>query len=79
MNYQFYDILQKNNIEVLYDDRNENAGVKFNDSDLIGIYYRFVLSDKLGDKIEVKKRDEKVGTIILQKESLQLLNKEFFK
>ncbi|HNZ86394.1 MAG TPA: His/Gly/Thr/Pro-type tRNA ligase C-terminal domain-containing protein [bacterium] len=79
MNYQFYDILQKNNIEVLYDDRNENAGVKFNDSDLIGIYYRFVLSDKLGDKIEVKKRDEKVGTIISQKESLQLLNKEFFK
>jgi prolyl-tRNA synthetase len=79
VNYQFYDILQKNNIEVLYDDRNENAGVKFNDSDLIGIYYRFVLSDKLGDKIEVKKRDEKVGTIISQKESLQLLNKEFFK
>ncbi len=79
IDYKFYDILQKNNIEVLYDDRNENAGVKFNDSDLIGIYYRFVLSDKLGDKIEVKKRDEKASTIVSQKESLELLNKEFFK
>ncbi|MDD4290445.1 MAG: His/Gly/Thr/Pro-type tRNA ligase C-terminal domain-containing protein [Patescibacteria group bacterium] len=76
---KFYNILQKNNIEVLYDDRNENPGVKLKDADLIGIYYRFILSDKLGDKIELKKRTDKTNQILSQKESLDLLKKEFFK
>lgn len=76
---KFYNILQKNNIEVLYDDRNENPGIKFNDADLIGIHYRFILSDKLGDKIEIKKRIDKTSKILSQKESLDLLKKEFFK
>ncbi|MCK5085365.1 prolyl-tRNA synthetase, partial [Candidatus Parcubacteria bacterium] len=34
---KIYKSLQKEKIEVLYDDRNESAGVKFKDSDLIGI------------------------------------------
>jgi len=76
---KFYNILQKNNIEVLYDDRNENPGVKLKDADLIGIYYRFILSDKLGDKIEIKKRIDKTSQILSQKESIDLLKKEFFK
>ena len=33
---EIYDELQKNNVSVLYDDRDENAGVKFNDAELIG-------------------------------------------
>lgn len=47
------------NIDVLYDDRDVPAGVKFSDADLIGIPYRLVVSEKTGDKIEVKKRAEK--------------------
>jgi len=45
-------------IEVLFDDRNESAGTKFSDADLIGIPYRLVVSKRTGDKIEVKKRSE---------------------
>jgi prolyl-tRNA synthetase len=43
---------------VLYDDRKERAGVKFADSDLIGLPYRIVVgrSAKEG-KVEVKARD----------------------
>ncbi|GMO49786.1 MAG: proline--tRNA ligase [Termitinemataceae bacterium] len=56
------------NIEVLLDDRNERAGVKFNDADLIGIPLRIVVGDKnLGSdvpKIEVKMRKEQDSVLI---------------
>ena len=57
---KIYASLQKEKIEVLYDDRNESAGVKFKDSDLIGIPLRIVVSKKTLEKnsVEVKKRDE---------------------
>lgn len=52
-----YDELQKNNIEVLYDDREEiRAGVKFAETDLIGLPHRLVVSKKTSGKIEYKKR-----------------------
>ena len=46
-------------LEVLYDDRNERAGVKFNDADLLGMPVRVAVGDR-GLKngiIEVKRRD----------------------
>ena len=57
---KIYISLQKEKIEVLYDDRNESAGVKFKDSDLIGIPLRIVVSKKTLEKnsIELKKRNE---------------------
>jgi prolyl-tRNA synthetase len=55
---KIYEELQKNNIDVLYDDREDvSAGVKFADADLIGIPVRLVVSERAGDKIEWKKRD----------------------
>ena len=51
--------------EVLYDDRAERAGVKFNDADLIGIPLQVVVGKKAGEGIvEVKERQtlEKVDT-----------------
>jgi prolyl-tRNA synthetase len=58
---ELYRYLLSQGIEVLWDDRNERAGVKFNDCDLIGIPYRIVVSKKtlLSDEFEVKKRTEK--------------------
>ncbi|MFH1662006.1 MAG: aminoacyl--tRNA ligase-related protein [Candidatus Falkowbacteria bacterium] len=56
---KIYENLQKNNIEVLYDDREETmAGEKFKDSDLIGCPYRVVVSEKTlkENSVEVKKR-----------------------
>lgn len=41
-----YDVLTAEGVEVLYDDRDVRAGEKFADSDLIGIPYRIVVSDK---------------------------------
>lgn len=53
-------------IEILYDDRDLGAGAKFADSDLIGIPYRIVVSDKslAAGGVEIKKRSEKESRII---------------
>ena len=40
---EVYDTLQTLNIEVLLDDRNERAGIKFNDADLLGIPLRITI------------------------------------
>lgn len=54
-----YQTLVDAEIEVLFDDRAEPAGVKFTDADLLGIPYRLVVSSKTlsSDNIEVKKRE----------------------
>ncbi len=52
--------LQKQNIEVLYDDRQKNPGEKFAESDLIGIPYRVVVSERTlaVNSVEVKERSK---------------------
>jgi prolyl-tRNA synthetase len=44
--------------DVLYDDRDETAGVKFNDADLIGLPLRLVISERLlaAGEVEIKPR-----------------------
>jgi prolyl-tRNA synthetase len=47
-------------VEVLFDDRKERAGVKFKDSELIGIPYRVVTGRSLSEgKVEIVKRATK--------------------
>lgn len=46
-------------VSLVFDDREISAGEKFADADLIGCPYRLVVSKKTGDKIEIKKRNEK--------------------
>jgi len=41
-----YQTLQDAGIEVLFDDRDDRAGVKFNDADLIGAPYHLVIGEK---------------------------------
>ncbi|MBP8117658.1 MAG: proline--tRNA ligase [Nitrospira sp.] len=41
-----YRAMQESGIEVLWDDRDERAGVKFNDADLIGAPYHLVIGEK---------------------------------
>ncbi|HNP70411.1 MAG TPA: proline--tRNA ligase [Kouleothrix sp.] len=45
-------------VQVLYDDRDESAGVKFNDADLIGLPARLLVSDRLlaAGQVELKPR-----------------------
>lgn len=52
-----YSELNRVGIEALLDDRNERAGVKFKDADLVGIPYRIVTGRSLQQgKVEVVKR-----------------------
>ncbi len=55
---KIYADLQKNNIEVLCDDRELRPGEKFADSDLIGIPLRVIISDKTitSGNYEIKER-----------------------
>jgi len=60
-----YNELQKEDIDVLLDDRDERAGVKFKDADLIGIPLTITIGQKAKEtgKIEIKKRKD--GGVIL--------------
>ncbi|SFE66761.1 prolyl-tRNA synthetase [Thermoanaerobacter thermohydrosulfuricus] len=54
-----YAALQKEGIEVLIDDRDLRAGVKFNDADLLGIPIRITVGKKVDDGIvEIKLREK---------------------
>ncbi|MDQ3753308.1 MAG: His/Gly/Thr/Pro-type tRNA ligase C-terminal domain-containing protein [Acidobacteriota bacterium] len=46
---KLYSELQRAGLQVLLDDRDERAGVKFKDADLIGIPYRVTVGKKIGD------------------------------
>ena len=57
---KIYNNLLNEKIEVLIDDRNETAGVKFTDAELIGIPIIIVVGKKVKEgKVEVRKRKEK--------------------
>ncbi len=67
---------QKNGIEVLYDDReNKTAGEKFGDSDLLGIPYRLVISEKTLAKnsVEVKERGKNKVQLMKMTQVLKFL------
>lgn len=53
----FYDTLQQQGVEVLYDDRQVSPGEKFAESDLIGIPLRIVISPKTLEKQSVEIKD----------------------
>lgn len=54
---QLYEKLQDANIEVLLDDRDERAGVKFKDADLVGIPYRIVTGKSIAQgEVEIYTR-----------------------
>ena len=57
---QLYSLLQESGIEVLYDDRDESPGVKFNDADLIGLPVRVTVSNRTVKEksVEIKLRHE---------------------
>jgi prolyl-tRNA synthetase len=58
MSVQLYEALKQRGIEVILDDRDERAGVKFKDADLIGIPLRVTVGQKLltAGVLEVKIR-----------------------
>lgn len=84
---RYYDELQKAGIEVLLDDRDERPGVKFKDSELIGIPVRLGIGEKSlakgvvelkvrgGDLITLKPEEAVTAVIRTVRNELDNLNK----
>jgi prolyl-tRNA synthetase len=72
---ELYDSLQSNGLTVLYDDREETPGVKFNDADLLGTPLRVTVSPRTLEKgsLEVKRRSEKEGELVPLDGALSLI------
>jgi prolyl-tRNA synthetase len=76
---KLYQDLQHAGLDVLLDDRDERAGVKFKDADLIGIPYRITLGKKLVDGLvelfdrrTKQSEDVKLSEIVAQVQRLAL-------
>jgi prolyl-tRNA synthetase len=67
---QLYLDLQKQGLDILYDDRDERPGSKFNDADLLGIPYRLTVGKTFEKEGKVELRSRKTGeTLILAPEA----------
>lgn len=75
---QLYADLTAAGVEVLYDDRRETAGVKFNDADLIGLPLRAVVSRRSlkNGGIELKLRSQKESRIVPLGEAVAVIQEE---
>lgn len=71
---KLYEYLKNKNTTVLYDDREKTAGEKFSDSDLLGIPYRIVVSDRSisSGEFEIKNRKSGDVRVVGEKELLNL-------
>ena len=65
--------LEQKGLEVLFDDRNERAGVKLADSELIGIPVRVVFSDKNEGKLEITLREKSETKLLPVDEAMKFV------
>jgi prolyl-tRNA synthetase len=67
---KIYDQLKGMNVSVLFDDRDERAGVKFNDADLIGCPLRVTVGEKAlqNGMVELKLRSETENQLVALEE-----------
>ena len=72
---EVYQKLMGAGVEVLWDDREESAGVKFADADLIGIPVRLVVSKKTKDKVEWKRRASEKTELLSVDEVIKRLSR----
>lgn len=72
---EMYDKLTQAGIEILYDDRDNSAGEKFADADLLGIPYRLVVSQKTVEsgKHELKGRTQPEAQTLSSDEIIKTL------
>jgi len=63
---RLYTELQAAGVEVLYDDRDERPGVKFNDADLIGLPLRLTVGERALKQggVELKRRGSKESVVV---------------
>ncbi|HEC21221.1 MAG TPA: proline--tRNA ligase, partial [Candidatus Peregrinibacteria bacterium] len=77
---KLYEKLLKEDIDVLYDDRDSRPGEKFADADLIGIPIRLTISSRTLEKkaVEFKPRNKKDFEVLSETEVLKKI-KNFYK
>jgi len=75
--------LEKAGIDVLLDDRDERAGVKFKDAELIGVPYRINIGKKLAegqvevvDRLTLKTEDLAIDSVTQHLQSLLAASKQ---
>jgi prolyl-tRNA synthetase len=75
---RLYADLQAAGLEVLFDDRDETPGVKFNDADLIGLPIRLTVSERSlkAGGVEFKRRDQVEKSIIPLDEAISHVQAE---
>jgi len=63
---QLYKEMNEQSVEVLFDDRDESPGIKFNDADLLGIPLRVTISPRTLERnsVEIKWRREKQAQLV---------------
>lgn len=76
---KIYESLQSAGVEVMLDDRDERAGVKFKDADLIGIPIRITVGKKAGEGVvEYKLRKDAQFAAMPYEEAVANARKEVF-
>jgi prolyl-tRNA synthetase len=75
---KLYQDLTDSQIEVLFDDRDDSPGIKFNDADLIGNPIRLTLSERSmkNGGVEYKRRDKQEKTIIPMENIIPAIKEE---
>lgn len=75
---RLYFDLQAAGVEVLFDDRQESPGVKFNDADLIGLPIRLTVSQRSlkAGGVELKRRDQADSRVILSDRIIPVVKDE---
>ena len=69
---QIYSDFRKNKIDVLLDDRDERAGIKFKDADLIGIPFQIIIGrDSINKEVEFTSRAKKSKIKVTQNKILE--------
>ena len=78
---KLYTDLQEAGVEVLYDDRDESPGVKFNDADLIGLPIRLTVSERslAQGGVEMKLRSQMEKVIITLDGTVPTIQSELIK
>lgn len=74
---KLYEEMKEQGVEVLFDDRDASAGVKFSDCDLMGIPLRVVISPRSLAKgeVEIQSRDKTVQANVALKDCIVFLQK----
>lgn len=75
--FEIYEKLQKEGVEVVIDDRDDRAGVKFKDADLIGFPYRITVGKTIKDGlVEFKTRQTGEMVTMTPDEAVQKIAEE---